>query len=118
MRLLLQNQWNESKHTSKIQSPLVMSTHDGNTMEEKLENELRQSGIDPANVIPLGSCHIAGKTLVLDPARFGHMRENLLWTVNMVAISPGSVLFHCERDSDGQASVIDVESVVGHLLEN
>lgn len=73
-----------------------------------LHKNLCMAGINPDNTIPLLILNgreeeVVGKVVVLDPERFGSMRENLLWKIT--GCGKNGELY-AERFSDGDVATL------------
>lgn len=86
---------------------------------DKLRDNLRKAGIDPNNTNPLlieGEVDevVVGKVVVLDPERFGRIRENLLWKVTGVT-EEGQ--YFSERLSDGSLARLSFYDIVAEVKD-
>ena len=88
-------------------------------MSDNLRDNLRKAGIDPENTKPLliekdKDKEVVGKVVVLDPARFGRIRENLLWQVRGVT-EEGQ--YFSERLSDGSLARLLFYDIVAEVKD-
>ena len=88
-------------------------------MSGNLRDNLRKAGIDPNNTNPLliednTEEEVVGKVVVLDPARFGRIRENLLWQIR--GVTEGGQYFS-ERLSDGSLARLLFYDIVAEVKD-
>ena len=88
-------------------------------MSDNLRDNLRNAGIDPENTKPLliekdKDEVVVGKVVVLDPERFGRIRENLLWQIRGVT-EEGQ--YFSERLSDGSLARLSFYDIVAEVKD-